>query len=113
MYIGSNVFSKILLFDVELAVLELLNKLTSCRTTKDYAAYRISNFLLAVGRRRLSWFGRVCRHDSLPKIILQGTAIDDSRRNIGNCPFSDVVPFIANHCRRCCASQTTEVDGQP
>ena len=27
-------------------------------------------------RRKLEWFGHVCRHDSLPKITLQGTADD-------------------------------------
>ena len=30
-------------------------------------------------RRKLSWFSHVCRHDTLPKIILQGT-VDSSRR---------------------------------
>ena len=32
----------------------------------------------AVNRRKLSWFSHVCRHDTLPKIILQGT-LDSSR----------------------------------
>ena len=31
-----------------------------------------------VNRRKLSWFGHVCHHDTLPKIILQGT-VDGSR----------------------------------
>ena len=30
-------------------------------------------------RRKLSWFGHVCRHDTLPKIILKGT-VDRRRR---------------------------------
>ena len=33
---------------------------------------------LAVKRHRLSWFGHICRHDTLPKVILQGT-MDGSR----------------------------------
>jgi hypothetical protein len=35
--------------------------------------------LSTVKRRKLSWFGHVCRHDALPKIILQGT-VDGKRR---------------------------------
>ena len=35
--------------------------------------------LPTVKRRELSWFGHVCRHDSLSKIILQGT-VDERRR---------------------------------
>ena len=30
-------------------------------------------------RQELSWFGHVCRHDTLPKIMLQGT-VDGIRR---------------------------------
>ena len=29
--------------------------------------------LSTVKRRKLPWFGHVCRHDTLPKIILHGT----------------------------------------
>ena len=32
-----------------------------------------------VNRRKLSWFGHICRHDTLPKILQQGT-VDGSRR---------------------------------
>ena len=35
--------------------------------------------LSTVRRRKLSWFGHVCRHDTLPKITPQGT-VDGSRR---------------------------------
>ena len=35
--------------------------------------------LLTVKRRMLSWFGHVSPHDTLPKIILQGT-VDGGRR---------------------------------
>ena len=35
--------------------------------------------LSTIKRRKLSWFGHVCRHDMLPKIILQGT-VDGSHR---------------------------------
>ena len=33
-------------------------------------------------RRKLSWFGHVCRHDTLPKIILQGSVDGKRRRGI-------------------------------
>ena len=33
-----------------------------------------------VKRRKLSWFGYVCYHDTLPKIILQKTVDDSCRR---------------------------------
>ena len=35
-----------------------------------------------VNRLKLSWFGHVRRHDTLPKIILQGT-VDGSSRHSG------------------------------
>ena len=35
--------------------------------------------LVTVMRRKLSWFGHVCRHDTLPEIMLQGT-VDGWRR---------------------------------
>ena len=35
--------------------------------------------LLTVKRRKLSWFDHVCHHDTLLKVILQGT-VDGSRR---------------------------------
>ena len=36
--------------------------------------------LSTVKCRKLSWFGHVCRHDALPKIILQGSVDDRHRR---------------------------------
>ena len=61
-------------------------------------------------RTKLSRFGHVCRHDTLPKIILQGTEDGGSRRerrrNHGMTTSSN---GQASHCRRCCVSQTTGV----
>ena len=34
---------------------------------------------LTVKRRKLSWFGHVCRHNAMPKTILDGP-VDGSRR---------------------------------
>ena len=53
--------------------------------TNEYAwqAHPTSLFLLsAVKRRKLSWFGHICRYDTLPKIILyiQGTVDGDEDR---------------------------------
>ena len=39
-----------------------------------------------VKRRKLSWFGNVCRHDTLPKIILQGY-MDGKRRRGRLCKY--------------------------
>ena len=36
--------------------------------------------LSGVKRRKLSWFGHVCRHDTVPKIILQGAVDGNTRR---------------------------------
>ena len=73
-------------------------------------------FLSTVNRRKLSWFGHVCRHDTLPKIILQGTVNGNRLRGrprrvnhrgttLGNRQVS--------HCQYCCTSQTTKVYGRP
>ena len=59
--------------------------------------YNISRSILAT-RRKLSWFGHVCRHDTLPKTKLQGE-VDDSRRGVRTIHRNRQ----ANHCRRCCA----------
>ena len=55
-------------------------------TTNDYVwqkvnilAGRQELLLSTVKRRKLSWFGHARRHDTLPKIILQGT-VDGGRR---------------------------------
>ena len=42
-------------------------------------ARRQERLLLTVRRHKLSWLDHVCHHNTLPKIILQGT-MDDSRR---------------------------------
>ena len=69
----------------------------------------------AVKRRKLSWFGHVCHHDTLPKIILQGPANDSHRRgrprksNPGRITSRN---GQASLCHYCCTLWMTEVDGQ-
>ena len=41
--------------------------------------YRPKLLMSTAKRRKPSWFGHVCRHDTLPKIILRRT-VDGSRR---------------------------------
>ena len=57
------------------------HKRNKCRmaTYVDILAECQELLLLTVKRRKLSWFGHICRYDKLPKIILQG-AVDGSRR---------------------------------
>ena len=54
--------------------------------TNEYACQKVNvrtgrqGFLVSADKRRkVSWFGHVCRHDDLPKDVLQGT-LDGSRR---------------------------------
>ena len=42
-----------------------------CMATGHYPFWTSGGF--TVKRRKLSWFGHVCRHDALPKIIAQRT----------------------------------------
>ena len=56
------------------------------RKTNEYVWQQVSVLpgpqellLSTVERRKLSWFGHVCRHDTLPKVILQGS-VDGRRR---------------------------------
>ena len=54
-------------------------KQTNVCGNRSILAGRQELLLSTVKRRKLSWFGHVCRHDTLPMIILQGT-VDGSRR---------------------------------
>ena len=69
---------------------------------------------MAIGQypRRELRFGPVCSHDTLPKFILQGT-VDGTGcrcRVIPRKSWRDRPVFAGS---RCCALQTTEVDGRP
>ena len=59
--------------------------------------------LTTVRRRKLSWFGHVCRHDTPPKMS-QTKSVNHGRTPSNN--------GQASHCRHCCASLMTEADGQ-
>ena len=61
--------------------------------------------LSAIKRPRLSWFGNVCCHDTLPKIILQGS-VDGTRRrgSLVNHGWTTSTNRQASRCRHCCAS---------
>ena len=52
-----------------------------CRpmATGRYPRRTLGALMSTARLRKLSWFGHVCRHDTLPKIILQGT-VDGCRR---------------------------------
>ena len=57
------------------------------RKTNEYAWQQVNisagrqELLLSIAKRRkLSWFGHVCRHDTLPTIILKGTVRCRHRR---------------------------------
>ena len=65
--------------------------------------------LSTVKRRRFSWFDHVCHHDTLPKIIRQGTLVGSPRKSWREASRTGQ----ASQCCRCCASQTAEVDGRP
>ena len=66
-----------------------------------------------VNRRKLSWFGHVCRHDTLPMIIYKEkwviVVIEEDQVN-----HERTTPRIgqASRCRHCCSSRITEVDGR-
>ena len=47
--------------------------------TGQYPRWTSGTFLSTIKRCKLSWFGHVCLHDTLLKIIVQGT-LDCSRR---------------------------------
>ena len=70
--------------------------------------------LSTVKRRKLSWFVHVCRQDTLPKIILQGTVGGSGRGGrSGKSWRATSGNGQASHCRHCCATQVPEVDGRP
>ena len=75
---------------------------------------RRQELLSTIKRCKLSWFGQVCRHDTLPKIIHYGTVdgscrVEDCIYHGGTTPSNGQ----ASHCHRCCASQTIKVGGWP
>ena len=51
-----------------------------CWQRVNILARRRELLLSTVKHRKLSWFGHVCCHDTLPKIILQGTVDGGHRR---------------------------------
>ena len=64
-------------------------------------------------RHKLSWFGHVCHHHTLPKIILrehQMGVIAEDHASRGRTISKN---GQTRHCRRCCALQATEVEGRP
>ena len=57
-------------------------------------------FLSTVKRRKLSWFGHVCRHDTLPKIYKEQWMVIVAEEDHVNQGGLDrpVVVVIASHC---------------
>ena len=83
----------------------------------DILAGRQELLLSIVHQRKLSLFGHVCHHKTLPNIILHGTCIganvvvaEEDRLNHGGTTSRN---GQASHSRRCFPSQTTEVDERP
>ena len=59
---------------------------------------------------KVSWFGHVCRHDTMPKkkqwmVVVADEDLVNQGRTISRNGH-------ASRCRHCCASQITEIDGQ-
>ena len=70
-----------------------------------------------VKRRKLTWFGHVCRQVMVIKIMPQGT-VDGGRRRGGprKSRKENVIVWTGqsmSSLTHCCAQQTIEVDGQP
>ena len=57
--------------------------------------------LSTVKRRKLSWFGHVCRHDTLPKIILQGSVDGKRRRGRPRKSWKDNIKEWKGQSMRC------------
>ena len=64
-------------------------------------------------RRKLPWFDHVCRHDTLPKIILyeqwKGIVAEEDLVYHGRTKNGQ---WTGQSMSYCCASRMTEVDGQ-
>ena len=52
----------------------------SVRQEVEAVCGKFESLLETVKRRKLKWFGHVCRHDSLSKTILQGTVAGGRKR---------------------------------
>ena len=81
-------------------------------TTGRYPRRTSGLLLSTVKHHKLSWFGDVCRHDTLPKIIPQGTVDNSHRTDFVNHGRTTAGNREASRCGHCCASRMTEVDGQ-
>ncbi|PIK55282.1 endonuclease-reverse transcriptase [Apostichopus japonicus] len=77
---------------------KLLRILYTDRKTNDYVRETVGDLvgpyeplLSTVKRRKLAWFGHVTRHDSISKVILQGTVEGGRRRGRQRRNWSDNV----------------------
>ena len=83
--------------------------------TKEYVWQQVNilagcqELLLSTEKRyKLSWYGHVCHHDSLPKIILQGTADGDRYKGRPHRSWKDnIKEWTGQSMSSYCASQTT------
>ena len=78
--------------------------------TKEFTHHSVNHLLSTVKHRKSSWLSRVCHHDTLAEIIPKVVVAEESRVNRGGATSRN---GPASHCRRCCASRATEVDGRP
>ena len=100
----SNLLKQVLQEDAWGIIPRTQNKRIRIIATGRYLS-RTSGVLI-VNRRKLSWFGRVCRHDTLPKVILPELVVAEKDRVNQRSTTSRSGEAI--HYRRCCASQTIE-----
>ena len=67
-----------------------------------------------VKRRKLSWFGHVCSHDTLLKIILQVPWMESvTEVDRESCERTTSRNGQASQCHHCSALQRTGIDGRP
>ena len=90
-------------------------KRTNTHANRHYK-FLLSVLLSIVNRRKISWFGQVCRHDTLPQnhATENITFQSSQRKSTWIMEGQKSISLQASHCcRSCCASRTTEIDGLP
>ena len=70
-------------FEAQQQFIKMHEQITNNSLSPPNSRKNIAEIILrgTINRRKQSWFGYACRHDTLPKMILQGTM--DGRRRRG------------------------------
>ena len=104
-------FSKQMLQENAWHIIQRAKNKRICMATSQYSRQTPGAF--TANRRKTSWFGHVCRHDTLPNIILQGTVDGRRRRDRWRKSWKDNInEWTDSRCHHCCTSRMTEADGQ-